>query len=105
MGKERRTFSAEFKRDAVARIAASGQGLSQTARSLGIHPSLLLSWRRKLAVMNEPSETPNESLEDENRRLSRENAGLREDREILKKAAAGSTDQRNIASSVSAGVR
>jgi len=30
---------------------------------------------------------------------------LKEDREILKKAAAGSTDQRNIASSVSAGVR
>ena len=63
MGKERRTFSAEFKRDAVARIAASGEGLTQTARSLGIHPSLLLSWRRKLAVMNEAGVTRNESLE------------------------------------------
>ena len=95
MGKERRTFSAEFKRDAVARIAASGQGLSQTARALGIHPSLLLSWRRKLAVMNETSVTRSESLEDENRRLRRENAGLREDREILKKAAADSTHRCN----------
>jgi transposase len=88
MGKERRTFSAEFKRDAVARIAASGQGLAQTARSLGVHPSLLLSWRRKLEAANEPTgvKTP-ESLEEENRRLRRENASLREDREILKKAA------------------
>ena len=95
MGKERRTFSAEFKRDAVARIAASGEGLTQTARSLGINPSLLLSWRRKLAVMNETSVTRSESLEDENRRLRRENAGLREDREILKKAAADSTHRCN----------
>jgi len=38
--------------------------------------------------MNEASVTPKESLEDENRRLRRENAGLREDRGILKKAAA-----------------
>lgn len=88
MGKERQTFSAEFRRDAVARIAASGKGLSQTARALGIHPSLLLSLRRNLAVMNEASVTPKESLENENRRLRRENAGLREDREILRKAAA-----------------
>ena len=95
MGKERRSFSAEFKRDAVARIAASGEGLTQTARSLGIHLSLLLSWRRKLAVMNEASVTRSESLEDENRRLRRENAGLREDREILKKAAADSTHRCN----------
>uniref|UniRef100_E6PEQ3 Transposase of ISCARN46, ORFA, IS3 family IS3 group n=1 Tax=mine drainage metagenome TaxID=410659 RepID=E6PEQ3_9ZZZZ len=88
MGKERRTFSAEFKRDAVARIAASGQGLSQTARSLGIHPSLLQSWRRKLEAANESSGSPpKESLEEENRRLRRENASLREDREVLKKAA------------------
>ncbi len=88
MGKVRRTFSAEFKRDAVARIAASGQGLSQTARSLGIHPSLLQSWRRKLEATTEPTGVKSpESLEEENRRLRRENAGLREDREILKKAA------------------
>ena len=83
MGKERRSFSAEFKRDAVARIAASGQGLSQTARSLGIHPSLLQSWQ-KLAAESAPSAAkPAESLEEEDRRLRRENAGLREDREIL----------------------
>jgi transposase-like protein len=89
MGRERRAFSAEFKRDAVARIAAGGQGLSQTARSLGIQPSLLKAWRQKLAVGSDPvGVKATESLEEENRRLRRENAGLREDREILKKAAA-----------------
>ena len=89
MGKERRSFSPEFKRDAVAVIAASGQGLSQTARSLGIHPSLLQAWRSKFQANDKPAElNPTESLEEENRRLRRENTGLREDREILKKAAA-----------------
>ena len=89
MGKERRSFSPEFKRDAVAVIAASGQGLSQTARSLGIHPSLLQAWRSKFEANDKPAESnPTESLEEENRRLRRENTGLREDREILKKAAA-----------------
>ena len=89
MGKERRSFSPEFKRDAVARIAASGQGLSQTARSLGIHPSLLQAWRSKFETNDKPAElNPTESLEEENRRLRRENTGLQEDREILKDAAA-----------------
>ena len=88
MGKERRTFSAEFKRDAVARISASGQGLSHTARALGIDPSLLLAWRSKLEKANvSAGPAQKESLEEENRRLRRENASLREDREILKKAA------------------
>jgi transposase len=88
MGKERRTYSAEFKRDAVARIAASGQSLSQTARSLGIQPSLLKLWRQKLQGVGEPTDrASDESLQEENRRLRRENASLREDREILKKAA------------------
>ena len=86
--KRRRTFSEEFKRDAVKRAQTADQPFTQTARELGVSVSLLEIWRRKYG-----SETPKAiaapiSLEDEVRRLRRENASLREDREVLKKAAA-----------------
>jgi len=64
MAKQRRAYSEEFKRDAVRRLAAGDHALSYIARELGIHPNLLGTW------------------------LRRENASLKEDREILKKAAA-----------------
>jgi transposase len=87
MGKQRRSFSDEYKRDAVRRVAAGQQGLSQIARDLGIHPNLLDAWRRKYGkAVGTPKALV--SLEEENARLRRENAALKEDREILKKAAA-----------------
>jgi len=87
MGKQRRSFSEEFKRDAVRRVVAGQQGPSQIARDLGIHPTLLDAWRRKYGKgVGTPKASV--SLEEENARLRRENAALKEDREILKKAAA-----------------
>jgi transposase len=88
MGKQHRSHSEEFKRDAVAQIGVGGKGLTYVARALGIHPSLLQTWRRKLAPPEAPQAKSTESIEEENRRLRRENASLREDREILKKASA-----------------
>ena len=88
MGKQHRSFSEEFKRDAVAQIGVGGKGLTHVARALGIHPSLLQTWRRKIAPIELPHAMSADSLEEENRRLRRENASLREDREILKKASA-----------------
>ena len=90
MGKnERRSFSEEFKVEAVRRAEAGGHAFTQIARELGIHPSLLQTWRRKhaIGVKDLVSAKKESSHEDELRRLRRENAALREDREILKKAA------------------
>ena len=94
----RRTFSAEFKAEAVElmrRRRAEGVALSQIGHELGIRPALLWEWARKLdggstARVAEPSpgRLPGETLEEENRRLRRENAILREEREFAKKAAA-----------------
>lgn len=90
MGKQRRSFSEEFKRDAIDRLAVGGRPLAQVARELDINPSILQTWRRKYRSREREEAVPKTafSLEEENRRLRHENAALREDREILKKAAA-----------------
>ena len=43
--KSRRTFTDEFKREAVALLAGSGRPLTQVATELGIQPSMLRAWR------------------------------------------------------------
>ena len=94
----KRTFSAEFKAEAVAlmrRRRAEGVALSQIGRELGIGPALLWDWARKLdgggtgpVAEAAPGRLPNETIEEENRRLRRENVILRQEREFAKKAAA-----------------
>ncbi len=90
MTKQRRIFSSEFKSDAVRRYEGAGRTLTQVARELNVHPSLLQTWRRKgkatAAGTTRAPDVPS-SLDEEVRRLRRENAELREDRDILKKAA------------------
>jgi transposase len=41
----RRSFTDEFKREAVSLLASSGRPLTQVAIELGIQPSMLRSWR------------------------------------------------------------
>jgi len=90
MGKQRRSFSEEFKRDAVGRVADGNRFLTQVARELDVIRIFLQVWRKKYGTRKQAESVPQDgkSLEDEVRRLRRENAGLREDRDILKKAAA-----------------
>ena len=65
------------------------RSLTQVARDLGLSPSLLQNWNQRMLEENEDlAGSRSETLEQENRRLRRENASLREDREILQKAAA-----------------
>jgi transposase len=45
MTKPRRTFTDEFKREAVALLESSGRPLMQVAAELGIQPSMLRRWR------------------------------------------------------------
>jgi transposase len=87
----RRSFSKEYKLNAVRRVEAREQPLTQVARELGIAASLLQTWKRQYKSETESTGSSSSSktaLEEENRRLRREIASLREDREILKKAAA-----------------
>ncbi len=90
MGRKGQVHSEEFRREAVRLAEAGAKPLTQIARELGIHLETLRGWRRRYgrAAGHEPSPGVVPTLEEENRRLRRENARLLEEREILKKATA-----------------
>ena len=51
-GKKKR-FDREFKIQAVKMVTEEGQKACEVARSLGIHPNMLYSWKRKYAESGE----------------------------------------------------
>jgi transposase len=82
----RRVFTEEFKRDAV-RLAKERGNLSQAARDLGVHESVLSRWKRQLeAVPERPFPGQGNAQDPELAAFKRENARLKEENEILKKA-------------------
>jgi transposase len=88
MGRHRR-YSEEYKREAVRMLETSGRRVSEVARDLGIPDDNLRYWQKTLGQSQEqPSGGPSSSLEEEVRRLKRENERLRQDKEILKKVLA-----------------
>ena len=84
----RRGFDEQFRREAVRLAEAGTMPLAEVARQLGVHLGRCATGgaRRARRAMRRPATVP--SLEEENRRLRRENARLLEEREILKKATA-----------------
>ena len=87
----RRKFTAEYKRAAVELVTVSGRSFSEAARSLGIGEPTLRKWKEALSQRGEQAFPGNGSrtvLDDELVRLRAENARLRMERDILKKAAA-----------------
>lgn len=87
----RRRFSREFKQEAVRLVRERGVAMAQVARDLDVHVNLLRGWVR--AHMADPAHAfPGEGQQKpeaaELTRLRRENAKLRMERDILKKAAA-----------------
>ncbi|MFT7518932.1 MAG: transposase [Kiritimatiellia bacterium] len=85
MARKRRAFTAEFKDEAVKLVLERGLTITQAAQDVG--QSTLGRWVQK-ARPNGPEEPLSWSEREELKRLRRENDRLREDREILKKAAA-----------------
>lgn len=91
MARKRRVYTAEFKAEAVKLVTEKGYSVAEAARSLGIHETLLRSW--KLAVEKQgdqafPGHGQLPPFEEEIRRLRAENQRLRAERDILKKATA-----------------
>lgn len=80
--KPRRKYDRTFKREAVALWLNSGKSARQIASELGIGENRLYSWRSEFAPITPAKEA---DLESEVQTLRRENAELRQQRDILKK--------------------
>ncbi len=93
MPRTHRPYDEEFKRRAVELYLNSNHSLKQVARELGISDGSLRKWRKDLFGDRAGQQGHSHTLTDpeemarEIRRLNRENAYLRRQREILKKAA------------------
>ena len=95
----RREFSREFKLEAVRLVKERGVTAAQAARDLDVHENVLRKWVRDFAA--DPQQAfPGKGVMKpelaEIERLKKEVAKLKMERDILKKAAVGSTGRSNI---------
>ena len=91
MGKPRRTFTPEFKVEAVKLVTEHRRSFAEAIADLGIAESLLRKWKKDLDEQGDqafPSKGHLPALEEELRRLRAENKRLQMERDILKKATA-----------------
>ena len=91
MGRIRRSFTKEFKRETVRLMTDGGQSIAHVARDLGIRDTILGRWKKEAEHYQAAAFPGNGQLrpeETELRQLRRENERLRMERDILKKAAA-----------------
>ena len=89
--KRRRKYDRQFKIEAVRLVTEDGRRAAEVARDLGIHVNLIYLWKKQL------SEDPQEAFPGlgnlkasaaELRKLERELADVKDERDILKKALA-----------------
>ena len=96
MAVERKQYMAEFKREAVRLMTQGELGAAEVARGLGVNPNLLGKWKRQLEAAQQAQVAGHngyvvfpgqgQAHDAEVARLQRENAALRMERNVLKKA-------------------
>jgi len=84
--KKRRSYTEDFKRDAVALVTEQGYKVSEAARSLDINDNQLRRWKREFEEQASGARLSSDERE-ELKRLRKENRMLRMEKEILKKAS------------------
>ena len=90
---KRGKYSKEFKIEAIRLLNEGNKPTSELAMELGVKRTVLYRWRDQLiekgdkAFPNKPGR-PRHEQESELTKLRRENRELKEERDILKKAAA-----------------
>ena len=92
MTKKVRTYSTEFKAEAVKKITDNNGNISATAKQLGIAMQTLSNWHNKASqgklIGTEQYDPQLMAIIEENKRLKRQLKVAEEEREILKKATA-----------------
>jgi transposase len=86
--RNRRQFTAEFKRDAVELVRTSGRPIAHIARDLGIYDSTLGNWVRQDAIDRGEREGLTTEEGERLRQLEAENTRLRMERDLLKRTVA-----------------
>jgi len=89
--KKRRRYTKEFKLEAVQLVEARDGNASEVARKLGIRPDLVNRWKREYNADKEhsfPGLGKLKEPEEEMRKLRKELADTKMERDILKKALA-----------------
>ena len=88
----RKSYPKAFKLEAVRLLNAADKPASEIALELGIRRNQLYKWRDQLNATGDVASSkrgrPKKSEQSETTRLLEENRRLREENEILKKAAA-----------------
>ena len=86
----RRSFTEEFKRDAVNLVAVEGYAFNRAAQAVGVSVSSLRGWYEK--YVPEPQacgeDATFQQLQEENRRLRKKLREAEMEREVQKKATA-----------------
>lgn len=87
MPKSRPPYPEEFRAEAVRLYQTSGKSLQEIATDLGVTANSLREWVRRKEVEQGKRAGLTQDEREELQRLRRENRILKEEREILKKAA------------------
>jgi transposase len=96
--RRRRSFTDDYRRQAVDLVASSGRSIGSVAKELGLRDSVLRRWVESRGAGREPTAAtrrpttqaalPSADQAAEISRLQRENERLRMERDILKKSIA-----------------
>jgi transposase len=98
-GRQRRSFTDDYKRQAVDLVASSGRSIGSVAKELGLRDSVLRRWVELRGAGREPTAAaarhpttqatlPAADHAAEIARLQRENERLRMERDVLEKSIA-----------------
>ena len=89
--RKRKSYSREFKLEAVGLITKKGYSIAEASQNLGIEYSVLRRWKIQLADDPQnafPGKGRLKAPDEELRRTKRELERVKEERDILKKALA-----------------
>ena len=84
----RKPYPEEFRREALELLRSSGRPMAQVARELGVSTESLRLWRNRAQVEAGEREGLTSEEREELRRLRHENRVLKQERDLLVKAAA-----------------